>query len=253
MKRTIIFSLLLMFMTSVFAQVEKQHSILLTGASFAAKGNGWFELGCKHLNASPINKAVGGESINTAANRMANGTLYSKQELEAADALVIMQVHDKDVFNESKLKTSWQDYKTPFDGSDYAAAYDYVIKRYIAECYQLKFDSTSKYFNQASGKPAIIVLTTHWHDSRTKYNSTVRMLAEKWGFPIVEFDKNIGFSKNQLHPVTSEQYSLIYSADNQMIDGQKYGWHPKRGQDSYIQQRMASIFLDKMKSILPLN
>lgn len=250
-KRTIILSFVLLFLNTVHAQFEKQYNILLTGASFATKENGWFELACKFLNAQPLNKAVGGESINTAANRMLNGTLYTKQELEVADAFVIMQVHNNDVFDELELKTSWLDYKHPFDRSNYAVGYDYVIKKYISECYQLKFDSTSKYFNHAAGKPVVIVLCTHWHDARTTYNNSIRKLAEKWGFPLVEFDKNIGFSKNQIHPVTCEQYSLIYSTDSQMIDGQKYGWHPKRGQDVYIQQRMASIFLDKIKIILP--
>lgn len=252
MKHVLILSLVLIFLNTVHAQVEKQHNILLTGASFATKENGWFELGCKQLNAQPLNKAVGGESINTAANRMLNGTLYTKQELEDVDALVIMQVHNNDVFDDSKLTTSWQDYKTPLDGSNYAVGYDYVIKRYISECYQMKYDSNSKYFNHAAGKPVVIVLCTHWHDARTTYNNSIRKLSEKWGFPLVEFDKNIGFSKNQIHPVTCEQYSLIYSTDSQMIDGQKYGWHPKRGQNVYVQQRMASIFSGKMKTILPL-
>ncbi len=47
------------------------------------------------------------------------------------------------------------------------------------------------------GKPASIVLCTHWHDSRPIFNTSVRKLAEKWGFPVVEFDRYIGFSKNQ--------------------------------------------------------
>ena len=41
--------------------------------------------------------------------------------------------------------------------------------------------------------------------------STLR--SENWqkngGFPVVEFDRYIGFSKNQKHPVTGKQYSLI--------------------------------------------
>ena len=46
----------------------KKYNILLTGASFASPNNGWFELGCKYLDANPINKAIPGEAIADAAN-----------------------------------------------------------------------------------------------------------------------------------------------------------------------------------------
>ena len=51
-----------------------------------------------------------------------------------------MQVHEKDVYNEANLKENYKDYKTPFDASDYAVCYDYVIKRYISDCYNQKFN-----------------------------------------------------------------------------------------------------------------
>ncbi len=233
-------------------QVNYSYKILLTGASFASPQNGWFELGCEKLNALPINQAVGGEAIANTANRMIEGTLYTREQLEAIDALVIMQVHDRDVANESQLHEKYTDYKIPFDRSNYAAAFDYVIKRYLADCYELKNDSTSRYFGSKAGKPAIIVLCTDWHDARVTYNTSVRQLAEKWGFPLVEFDKNIGFSKNHLHPVTNDQYSLLYSQDTQKVKEIAYGWHPNRGKNAYIQQRMAAIFVDAMKKILPV-
>jgi hypothetical protein len=31
-----------------------------------------------------------------------------------------------------------------------------------------------------------------------------------------------------------------------------YGWHPFRGDDSFIQQRMAAVFADLMRKILPV-
>ena len=37
------------------------------------------------------------------------------------DALVIMHVHDRDVFNSSGLKEKYSDYETPFTRDDYAA------------------------------------------------------------------------------------------------------------------------------------
>ena len=160
-----------------------------------------------------------------------------------------MQVHEQDVFEESQFKQNYTDYEVPFNRTNYAAAFDYVIKRYQAECYNLKFDEDSKYYNTRQGKPAVIILCTDWHDARVVYNSSVRQLAIKWGFPIVEFDKYIGFSKNALHPVNGEQISRIFALDKQEINGEIFGWHPENGKDKYIQQRMAAIFADTMKKV----
>lgn len=253
MQQLIICTMLLICNFSAFSQDNKragQDTILLTGASFASPGNGWFELGCEKLNAFPINRAVGGEAISNAANRMQKGTLYTPQELESIDVFVIMQVHDKDVYNSGKLHEKYTDYKMPFDRSDYAAAFDYVIKKYLSDCYNLKFDKNSRYYNSKYGKPARIVLCTDWHDARSAYNTSIRKLAEKWGFPLVEFDKYIGFSKNTVHPVTGVQASLMFALDTQNIDGIKYGWHPEQGKDKYIQKRMGAIFADVLSRIL---
>lgn len=255
MKRIPVLFLLMVFSLVLSAQKSTDHqtyTFLLTGASFASPNNGWFEFGCDLLGANPVNKAIGGEAIADAANRIINGSLYVKEDLENIDALVIMQVHDKDVFDESQLKTNYTDYKTPFDRSNYAAAFDYVIKRYLTDCYNLKFDKKSKYYNTRSGKPAVIVLCTDWHDGRVTYNTSVRKLAEKWGFPLVEFDKFIGFSKNAVHPVTGEQISRLFTDDKQEISGETFGWHPENGKDKYIQQRMGAIFADTMRKIFPM-
>lgn len=234
------------------AQDNARYTILLSGASFASPQNGWFEIGCRELGARPINRAIGGESIADTANRMIEGTLWSPEELDAIDALVIMQVHNRDVCNPAGLKADYADYATPFDRSNYAAAFDYVIKRYQSECYALRDNPRSKYYGTKSGKPAVIVLCTDWHDARVTYNAAVRRLAAKWGLPLVEFDANIGFSRESPHPVTGEQQSLLYAQDTQTIEGVTYGWHPQRGEDKYIQQRMAAVFADTMRKILPL-
>lgn len=234
------------------AQDNAQFTILLSGASFASPQNGWFEIGCRELGARPINRAIGGESIADTANRMNEGTLWSPEELDALDALVLMQVHNRDVYNPVGLKADYADYATPFDRSNYAAAFDYVIKRYQSECYALRDNPRSKYYGTKSGKPAVIVLCTDWHDARVTYNAAVRRLAAKWGLPLVEFDTNIGFSRESPHPVTGEQQSLLYAQDTQTIEGVTYGWHPQRGEDKYIQQRMAAVFADTMRKILPL-
>ncbi len=246
--------LLMLFVRMDAAEPDSiyNYNILLTGASFASSQNTWFEMGCRKLSAKAINRAIGGEAIANTANRMNNGTLYSTDELEKIDVFVIMQVHNKDVFDELQLKDKYTDYKMPFDRSNYAAAFDYVIKRYITECYELRNNPKSKYYKSPMGKPAIIVLCTAWHDERVVYNSSVRQLSEKWGIPLVEFDKFIGFSKNSLHPVTGQQYSLLYATDNETDKGIIYGKHPVRGEKSYIQQRMAAIFADLMKKILPV-
>lgn len=244
----------LLFTLSLSAQEseEKQYTFLLSGASFASPTNRWFEVGCDILNVNALNRAKGSEAIAHTANRIIDGTLYSTEELENIDALVIMQVHERDVFDESQLKEDYNDYETPLVKENYAAAFDYVIKRYYADCYNLKFNENSKYYNSRGGKPVVIVLCTDWHDARVIYNSTVRMLAEKWGLPLVEFDKYIGFSKDVRHPITKEPISRLYSKDTQEIGGVTYGWHPDRGDDQYIQQRMGAIFADTMRRIFPI-
>lgn len=251
MKKVLFLFSFLSFSVLIYSQnKENKYTILLTGASFATPNNGWFEFGCERLNATPINRAVSGESIAKTANKMHAGTLYSKDELDEIDALVIMHVHDRDVYDQSKLKKDYKQYKTPFDYNDYAESYDYVIKRYFSECYELRNDSTSKYYGSKTGKPAVIILCTHWHDARSIYNTSIRKLAEKWGLPLVEFDKYIGFSKNQVHPITNEQISLIYASDSQTINNEKFGWHPTGGKNSHIQQRMASIFYDLIGKVI---
>lgn len=236
MKRILFILLFFVSLTTIQAQ---EYKLLLTGASFASEHNGWFEIGCRSLNAVPINKAVGGHSIANTANQMNEGTLYSPQEFEEMDALVIMHVHNRDVFDETYLLEDHKAYPTPFTRDNYAIAYDYVIKKYISDCYE-------------ANKPAIIVLCTDWHDARETFNTSIRQLAAKWGLPLVEFDKDIGFSKETLHPVTGEHFSLLYAKDSQKINEVKHGWHPRRGEHEYIQQRMAAIFVEQMKKVLPV-
>ncbi len=256
MKRVFLFLLLLIAFNDVLpaqSGVEnKTYTFLLSGASFASPNNGWFEVGCELSDAIPLNRAIGGEAIADAANRIINGTLYTIEELENIDALVIMQVHDRDVFDESQLKPNFTDYETPFDRSNYVAAFDYVIKRFLTDCYNLKFNEKSKYYNTRGGKPAVIVLCTDWHDGRVTYNTSVRKLAEKWGFPVVEFDKYIGFSRNTVHPVTGEQISRLFAGDKQEIGDTTFGWHPENGKEQYIQRRLGAIFADTMRKIFPV-
>lgn len=248
------FVLPMLFATEVRGQSEnQQYTIVLTGASFASPTNTWFETGCERIGANPINRAVGGQSILSTVKMMLDGTLYSREELEKMDALVIMQVHEKDVYVSEELGQgkSWQECASCVETGDYAVGFDFVIKRYLSDCYELRNDPESKYYGTPSGKPAMIVLCTHWHDARSVYNESVRKLAAKWGLPLVEFDSNIGFSSRTTHPVTGENMSLIYADDTQEMNGVRVGWHPLRGKEQYIQQKMAAIFADRMLQLLP--
>ncbi len=228
---------------------DEKLNVVLTGASFAVPENGWFELACEELGVNPINKAVSGEAIYHTANRMAEGTFYTFDELENMDVLVIDHVHNQNVSNDEWLKDDYHDYTMPT--TNYAIAYDYVIKKYKDDCYQLKFNPESKYYNTESGKPAYIVLCTHWHDSRVTYNTAIRELAEKWDLPLVKFDDNIGFTRKEL--VDGKQPSLAYAKDTEWIYGIEFGWHPKRGQSEYIQQKMAQIFVAEMSDFLGID
>ena len=221
----------------------QNYTLVLTGASFASPSNTWFETGCERIGATPVNRAVGGQSILSTVKMMLDGMLYSKEELERMDALVIMQVHDKDVYGSEDLGKgrSWEECASCLKTGNYAEGFDFVIKRYLSDCYNLRNDPDSKYY----------VLCTHWHDARTAYNGSVRKLAAKWGLPLVEFDANIGFSGRVEHPVTGGQMSLIYADDTQVVNGVRVGWHPLRGKDQYIQRRMAAIFASRMLQLLP--
>ena len=217
----------------------KRLSFLLTGASFAIPENGWFEMACEDMGAEAINKAVSGEAIYHTARRMHAGTFYTTEELDRTDVLVLGHVH-------------WEDYTSIATTTDYAVTYDYVIKRYIADCRALKDNPDSRYYGTPDGKPARIMFCTHWHDSRTTYNPAVRKLAERWGFPLVKFDENIGFSR--LDAAAGEtQPSIAYAHDSETIGGVKYGWHPLRGSNSYIQRRMAQIFVAAAADYLGLD
>lgn len=253
MKKYLIALLLAVITLPSFGQSNnegKKYNLFLTGASFATPVNTWFEMGCEKLNATPVNKAVGGHAIAHTANMMADGTMYTLEELDNMDAFVIMQVHNKDVYDTTQLKVNIEEYQLPFDLTNYAAGYDYVIKKYITDCYNLKDNPKSKYYQIEHGKPPVIVLSTHWNDSRITYNKAIRQLADKWGLPLIEFDKYIGFSYKQNHPVTNQPISLINAWDTQVIEGTKHGFHPHRGEDKYIQQRMAAIFANHMNNIL---
>ncbi|MDR1454803.1 MAG: DUF5040 domain-containing protein, partial [Tannerella sp.] len=251
MKRIIILLIIALNMEPLPATGDYEHCFFLTGASFAVPENGWFELLCEAFNAQPVNRAVEGEAIMQAAVKMYNGTLYTPDELERMDAFIIMQVHNQNVANTQMIKDDYEEYTPAQLQTSYPAAYDYAIKKYRADCRSLKDNPESAWYGTADGKPAVIFLCTHWHDSRTVYNPAIRTLAEKFGLPLIKWDENIGFTKNVLDE-DGRQPSIKYSRDNEKIPagtGVTYGWHPLRGSGQYIQQKMAAIAMAELEQV----
>lgn len=223
------------------------HHFLLAGASFAVPENGWFELVCDAFNAEPLNKAVGGDAIKHTASDMFLDRFYTTEELDRIDVFIIMHVHNQDVASTNGIKENYEEY-TYDEIQQYNTAYDYVIKRYKADCYNLKFNPESRYYQTENGKPATIILCTHWHDSRITYNQSIRTLAERWQLPLVEWDENIGFTRKVVD-ADGRQPSIKYAADTEKIYDITFGWHPMRGKEQYIQQKIASIAMEKLTEL----
>lgn len=245
--RNTIFAGIVSLLTLTGQAQSYDHHFLLAGASFAVPENGWFELVCDAFNADPLNKAVGGDAIKNTASDMYRDRFYTTEELDRVDAFIIMHVHNQDVASTDGIKENYEDY-TYDEIQQYNTAYDYVIKRYKADCYNLKFNPESQYYQTENGKPATIILCTHWHDSRITYNQSIRTLAERWQLPLVEWDENIGFTRKVVD-ADGQQPSLKYAADTEVIYDITFGWHPLRGKEQYIQQKMASICMVKLTEL----
>lgn len=228
---------------------SQNKNTLLTGASFAFSDNEWFSYVCESLGITGYNKAVSGETMQHTAQKMHDGTLYSQAEFEDFDVLLIFHSHNQVVTNPTYLKENYEDYVFPL--TDRSAQWDYVLKKYAAECYAARLNANSKWYGTKYGKPYQVVVCTHWHDARTIFNDSIRELQAKWGFTLCELDKRIGFSKNKVHPVTGEQVSILHcdnpSNNTEIIDGVEYGWHPTRNKGAWIQHRMAEIVKESLR------
>lgn len=210
-------------------------SLCIVGASFAYPENCWFEMACERLNLKPINKAISGTDIIDTAQSMKDNTLFTREELDSFATFVIMHTHNYDICSEVGVHA-------PF-----AAAYDYVIRGYIAMCQALENNSDSKWYGVEGGKPVDILICTHWHNARKYFNRSVREFAKKWDcVRLCKFDEQIGFTMDKPDAKTGKQISVFFAHPDanatEIIDGVEYGWHLKRGRDSEIQQRMADIF-----------
>lgn len=224
-------------------------NILLDGASFADERNKWFSYLCNDLYVKGFNKAIGGTSIHDTAIKLYENKLYSLEEMDDFGILLLMHVHNQDVCVESEFRSDYREYESIIDDLSYTQAYDYVISKYTADCYNLKYNKKSIWYKSLHGKPCIIVCMTHWHDARTIFNQSIRDLQKRHKFYLCEIDKNIGFSKDD-KTLDGIQPSLLYSRDSEIINGIKYGWHMKfEDEDNdnercYIQNKVASIIQD---------
>ncbi|MBQ2024267.1 MAG: DUF5040 domain-containing protein [Alistipes sp.] len=221
-----------------------KRDLCIAGASFAYPENGWLEIACQQIGCSGINKAVSGSNIIDVAMLMSESKFFAPGEMERFDTFVIMHTHNFDV---CRNVTEGYEINKNMSRSN---AFDYVIRHYIELCRSLEFEPTSRWYGIEGGKRVDIILCTHWHDARTKYNQSVRRLAERWkGYvTLCEFDANIGFTMDDYDPVTGQHISMLYAHEDanksEKIDGKIYGWHPKRGRESEIQHRMADIFVE---------
>lgn len=267
-------------------------SILLSGASISESINGYFEHAMLDLGITEYkNLSVAGNNIFKLCNDLySNGLNYAK----SYDLLIISHVHNFDVFNlpdnikdmtaeELENNSEFGTYITTEDYVNgtppatlsyttdqlYAIGYDYSIKKWISLNYNLKSEIG---YDSFFGKAAQICLYTYWHDARTIYNEAIRKLAKKWNLLLIKDDENIGFSKDRVHPVTKQQYSILYTNYSryqklETIDGVMYGFHPDtisvENQNTYnstkkmlleylpyIQKRRAAILIKTLKNAI---
>ena len=237
-------------------EAYRPDSVYMIGASIAYPENGWFEMGCEQLGLLPINRAISGESVGDSAVRMHDGTQYTTEELDRFGVLVVMHVHNRDVCDEKELEEDYRNYEISKTMNS-TKAFDYIIRKYMDDCRALATNPASRWYKVKGGKPVHIMLCTYWHDARETYNVSVRKLAKRWGGDCVAlcaFDENIGFTKDK-PAADGTQVSLQFAqngyGDTEVIDGTTYGWHPTRGKDAEIQQRMARIFADAMREAVP--
>lgn len=263
------------------AVVSNGNSILGFGASFmrgnatgAGSNNSWLHILADSLGCTAINDALGGSNIMYHANRLFNSQIYTDSQVDNIDAIVIMHAHDKDVFTlpSEFVNYSVEDYESnvlPFATTTgaaendvvYAKAFDYVIKKIFSINFSHKYDtlymdSMAQYVGTNYFKPTQILLVTHWHDQREVYNKSVRKLASKWGFPLIQLDKKIGFTKNNNNPAFKNQPSLEFvgniggASPVEKISGVAYGWHPMCGNNEvFIQRKIAAICKQSFMSI----
>ncbi|SHJ65808.1 DUF5040 domain-containing protein [Bacteroides stercorirosoris] len=146
----------------------------------------------------------------------------------------------------------------------YAAGYDYLLKKYIKDCYELRNNPNSKYYGSVQGKPVIIIICTQWHDGYVVLNNAIKEVAARFGAVVCDFAANVGFSYKQTDPTdpnSIRQSALVctnrlYGSGNDFqdinIEGTVYtnmGWHPTRDVNSYFAIKRGNILSDVIRKI----
>lgn len=257
----------------------KNKMAFLIGDSIAVESSGWFQNACHKAGYEGINVAISGGNIMYDADRIWRGTLYTEQELEDMDTLVICHTHNYDITIPDNLKDTVADYEaglsptnpdhqvvpvTPgsangtTDGvaANYATAYDYLIKKHMDDCYKLRLKANSKYYGTKCGKLPKIIICSYWQDAYTVFNESSRLIAKKFNITYCDFANNTGFSYRQTNPDDPDSIRIsalycnnsVYGGTNDThdipIDGVTYtnmGWHPTRDVNSRLSKQMGDI------------
>ena len=142
----------------------------------------------------------------------------------------------------------------------YAAGYDYLIKKYIKDCYDLRLNPSSKWYGTKGGKPVRIVLCSYWHDGYTVLNEALKELAIRHGAVFCDIANNVGFSYRQTDPSnpSSRRISAEFcnnstnNVEDIPINGVTYtgmGWHATRDVNSWLMLTRGAILADVLRRI----
>ena len=138
----------------------------------------------------------------------------------------------------------------------YAAGFDYLIKKYTLDCYNLRLDPTSKWYGTKSGKPCNVIICSYWHDGYTVYNEAAKTVALKHGAIYCDIASKVGFSYRQTDPTdeNSIRQSFLYcnnaafgsgnDSEDIPINGVIYtnmGWHATRDVNSPLTVKRGDI------------
>ena len=144
----------------------------------------------------------------------------------------------------------------------YAAGYDYLLKKYALDCYNLRLNPDSKWYGTKSGKPVIIVCTTQWHDGYVRFNEGIKKVARRHGAILCDVANNVGFSYMQTNPEdeSSIRWNALHCNNTSIGSGNDVedipihgiiysdmGWHPTRDWSCYIQMKRAQILAAYLK------
>ena len=278
--------------------------IMMLGASFASGvENNWFAIFEDRLkkdnpNLQFYDKTLSSSNVMYEAVRLYQNTLFTSEEFENFDVLLIDHVHDKDVFtlkdvtytkngqtltlSGSQLKDmTAEQYETSglidyFDTDQYdsatganrklylgyrseeyyAAAYDYIIKKYRTLCYAARNNANSRWYCKDTtnydndfryGKPCQIVFMTHWNGGRAIINESLKRLANKWYLPCIELQKELGLSAEIIMDKSNGQSdSSHYARDGEFSETYRtfYGKHMVFSASApypIVQQKVAKV------------